>query len=135
MRMTGSVDPRFVIYTDGVNHERVSLILANRVPHPGARITVGMSSPIHVDSAHQVILIEQQEHLVRELTELEHAKLIQHEVGRTLRHTTGKGGVQVLASKVVWAPSHPGSLVFLRCPRLHLGLLRLLRHWRPCYSK
>jgi hypothetical protein len=37
-----------------------------------------MSSPIHVDSAHQVILIEQQEHLVRELTELENPSLIQH---------------------------------------------------------
>src|SRR5882762_5300698 len=70
VRMTVPVDPIFVIESDSVNDERVSLILANRVPHPRVRISVGMSSPIHVDSAHQVILIEQEEHHVRELTEL-----------------------------------------------------------------
>jgi len=41
-------------------------------------ITVGMSSPIQVDSAHQVILIEQEEHVVRELAELENTPIIQH---------------------------------------------------------
>src|SRR5713226_3850913 len=95
MRMTGPVDPGFVIETDGVNDERVSHILANRVAHPRARRTLGMSAPIQVDSAHQVILIEQEEHLVRELAELEKTSLIHHKVGRTLRHATGEGGVSV----------------------------------------
>jgi hypothetical protein len=86
-----------------------------------------MSSPIQVDSAHQVILIEQEEHLVGELAELEKTSLIHHEVGRTLWHTTGEGGVSV--------PPFLDRLVFLRCPRLHLGLLRLLPYWLPRYSE
>src|SRR5260370_32558709 len=110
MRMTGPVDVGFVIQSDSVHDERVILILAKRVPHPRAQRAVGMCSPIHVDSAHQVIPIVKDEHDVRELTELENPRLIQHYVCRTLRHTTREGRVQVLASKVVWAPSPPGSL-------------------------
>ena len=77
MGMSLPVDPVLVIEPDGVHYERVSFIFADRVAHPSARISVGMSSAIHVDSAHPVILIEQEEHLIRELPELEKPPVVQ----------------------------------------------------------
>jgi hypothetical protein len=76
MRMPDPVDPAFVIDTHGVHDERVSLILANGVPHPRARKTRGMLSPIHVDAPYRVIIIEEQEHHVRKLAELKNAESI-----------------------------------------------------------
>jgi len=103
-------------------------------PHPGVRITVGMSSPIHVDSAHQVILIEQQEHLVRGTERSSKMAKTHPALGPSepCGITTGKRWDPSLGRPNSFGPlPTPGSLVFLLCPRLHLGLLRLLRHWRP----
>src|ERR1700674_549397 len=135
MRMPDLVDPAFVVDTDGVHDQRVSLIFANGVPHPGARKTCGMLSPVHVDAPHPMIVIEEEEHLVRELAKLENAPIIDQQVCGTLRHTAGEVGIQVLPSKVDWLPSLPDSLVFLLGPGLHLGFLRLVPRGLPGYSQ
>src|SRR5579864_2699027 len=96
-------------------------------------MTVGMPPPVHIDSAHPVILVEQKEHFVRELTNLDNVPVIQHHVGRALRHTAGEVRVQALAPKVGWTSAFPDGLVFLCCPGLHFGLFRWRIHER-CFG-
>src|SRR4029077_13763235 len=71
MRMAQRINPGRLVYRSRINHQRVAFILADRMPHPRARIPVGMSSPIHVDSAHPVIHLGKDVNLNRGLTDLE----------------------------------------------------------------
>src|SRR6266568_7788782 len=123
MRMTLKINPGFVADSNRVDDEHFALIFADRVPHPRRRRMVGMSAPIHVYSPHPVIVIEQDEHHVRELPELEGTP--PHAFGRTLRQTTAPGGIQSLARGGVGGRSGRQSLVSLRGPRQHRGLLRV----------
>src|SRR5260370_19199706 len=51
MRMAGRVEPEFVIEPESVNHQGVSLILADRFAKPGGIRVRGMFTPIHEDLA------------------------------------------------------------------------------------
>src|SRR5262249_56530398 len=54
-----------------IHNERVSLILASRIPHPHVRITLGSCSPVHVDSTHDMIELGEDIQRVGGLTDFE----------------------------------------------------------------
>src|SRR5207237_8955761 len=73
LAMGGSqrINPGLVADGRCIDDERVSLILANRIPHPHVRITLGSYSPIHVDSTDDVIELGEDVHRVEGLTDFE----------------------------------------------------------------
>src|SRR5258707_6700584 len=70
MRMAVIIEPCFVVKTDGVNDECISLPLANRVSHPCGIQILGMLTPIGVNLAHKVIVLIQHDHPARGLHDL-----------------------------------------------------------------
>src|ERR1700693_6650015 len=71
MRMAHEIEPGFVVKTDRVNNECISLPLANRVPHPRGSHILGMLTPICVDLAHKVIVLKEHDHPARDLNNLD----------------------------------------------------------------
>src|SRR5579872_7226347 len=90
MRMAQSIDPSCVVYCGRIHHQRISIIFADRVPHPRARIAVGMSPPVHVDSADPVIHLGKDVNLLRSLTDLERPGN-RKDTGWTRRKTAATG--------------------------------------------
>src|ERR1700682_5869393 len=117
--MTDLIEQGFVVKTDRIGDQCISLPPANRVPHPeGAQILV-MRAPIRVDSAHKVIELEEHDHLARNLNDL-HWKVEKIDS----RHTWWKTIKNWIAQDRAWAGTAIygiGRLEFRLRPRRHRG--------------
>src|SRR5690349_10597660 len=71
MREASAVDPGLFVKADGVNDQRVSLVPANRIPHPGQFRVPGMLAPIGEDLADMVIELEIFKHTTGSLNHLQ----------------------------------------------------------------
>src|SRR6202158_4842605 len=117
--MTYLIEQGFVVKTDRIGDQCISLPPANRVPHPeGAQILV-MWAPIRVDSAHKVIELEEHDHLARNLSDL-HWKVEKINPWHTGRKAVENWILQyiVRAGPAIYGI---GGLKFRLCPRRHRG--------------
>src|SRR5882672_5993312 len=86
VRMAVIIEPSFIVKTDGVNDECISLPLANRVSHPCRIQILGMLTPIGVNLAHKVIVLIEHDHLAGGLHDLH--RLASYQINPW--HTWGK---------------------------------------------
>jgi hypothetical protein len=57
--MSYLIEPGFVVQAYRVDNERISIPPANGVAHPGKIQILGMLSPIHVNVADEVVVLEE----------------------------------------------------------------------------
>src|SRR5258706_14715281 len=61
------IEPGFIVESDGVNDERISLPLSDRIAHPCGRQILGMLPAVREDLADEVMVLKQHDHLARAL--------------------------------------------------------------------
>src|SRR5207245_3315537 len=123
MRETCAIDPGFVVKTDCVDDEGISLVPTNRVPHPRQIRILGMLAPIGEDLAYMVIELEQFNHPARGLNDLKYEGLNidPWHAGRKTPDIFPRGRIHVV-SRIVDCPGSVGRLrgqVSLLSPRRH----------------
>src|SRR5215469_12719557 len=121
--MACPIEPGLVVKTDRVDHKRIPLPLANRVPHPRLSDVFGMFPAIRIDLAHKVVVLEQHNYAARDLNNLHRKRL---EIDS--RHTGGKTSDRVARSWIhgvvclrerSWAVPGLVGLEFRLSPRRH----------------
>src|SRR5579872_3081365 len=70
MRMAVIVEPSLVVKTHRVHDERISLPPAYRVAHPGGIQILGMLSPVGVDIANIMVVLEEHQYTARDIRNL-----------------------------------------------------------------
>src|SRR6266850_6086753 len=117
--ITFPIECGLVVKTDRIGNERISLPLANRVAHPQRAQLFVMRAPVCVDSAHEVIELEEHDHLTWNLDDL-HWKVEKIDP----RHTRWKATENRITQYGAWAGTAEygiGRLKFRLCPRRHRG--------------
>src|SRR5437879_12854044 len=93
MRMTFLINPGSVIETDRVDDQGISFPFTDRVAHISGIQILGMSPPVGVDLAHDVVALEEHDHPARNLDDLLWVGN-EHDAGYAGRKTTN-GRVRV----------------------------------------
>src|SRR3981189_774831 len=117
--ITFPIERGFVVKTDCIGNERISLPLANRVAHPQWAHFFVMRAPVCVDPTHEVIELEEHDHLTRNLDDL-HWKVEKIDP----RHTRWKATENWITQYGAWAGTAKygiGRLKFRLCPRRQRG--------------
>src|ERR1700688_5271242 len=92
VRMAIIVEPGLVVKTHRVHDERIPLPLANRVSHPGGIQILGMLSPIGVDIAHIMVILEEHQYSAGDIRNLH--RLASNEIDpRNARWKTLQDGI------------------------------------------
>jgi hypothetical protein len=113
--MTDLIEPGFVRQAHCINDECISLPLSNRISHPCWIDILGMLSSVGIDMEHEVVILEKDDHLVRELYDL-HGKRNQKNPRHTGRQTIRD---RVLRKRAcVWPVPWLDTLEFRLCPCL-----------------
>src|SRR6267378_6490000 len=124
MWMARVIEPGLVTQTDRVDHERVALIPANRVAHPGNVRVLGMF-PIHRDGPPNAReLIED----VYYIGSLNHRKFpwVHPNAGNAWRVAVPLNWIVGVLEGLFGPKRRPGLLPFRRCPGSHGSQFRLL---------
>src|SRR5579862_886034 len=78
MRMTRSIQPSLVVKAGSIDHENVSLPVADWISHPQALLGIyllGRLSPIRPDLTENIVVFEELQHAPTRLNEFENGRM------------------------------------------------------------